>query len=59
MTNIERSGDKGVAISSFRVNVDEMALLRTPRQDEDGLMEITVGNPFECGGICAEAYDQY
>ena len=31
--------DKGVAISSFRVNVDEMALLRTPRQDEDGLME--------------------
>ena len=31
--------DKGVAISSFRVNVDEMALLRTPRQDEDGLMK--------------------
>ncbi len=31
--------DKDVAISSFRVNIDEMALLRTPRQDEDGLME--------------------
>lgn len=30
---------KGVAISSFRVNVDEMTLLRTSRQDEDGLME--------------------
>jgi len=33
--------EKGVAISSFRVSVDEMTLLRTSRQDEDGLMETT------------------
>ena len=33
--------EKGVAISSFRVSVDEMTLLRTSRQDEDGLMATT------------------